>query len=91
MPRDVDSKLAEVVAYLKANGGAKALVSGFHDPSGDKAHNEELATNRAVAVRSQLEKLGIASDRVVLAQPAVTTGTGPNWEARRVEVSVQVP
>lgn len=91
LPGDVDNTLAEVVAYLKANGGAKASISGFHDPSGDKAHNEELALNRARAVRAQLEKLGIASDRVVMQKPEATTGTGPAQEARRVEVSVQAP
>ncbi len=91
LPRDVDQTLAEVVAYLKANGSAKALVSGFHDPSGNPAHNEELALNRARAVRAQLDKLGIPNDRVEMAKPAVTTGTGVAREARRVEVSVRLP
>ena len=91
LPGDVDQTLSEVVAYLKANGGAKASVSGFHDPSGDQAHNEELALNRARGVRAQLDKLGIPNDRVVMQKPAATTGTGPAQEARRVEVSVLVP
>lgn len=91
LPADVDKTLAEVVSYLKGNGGAKALVSGFHDPSGNQAQNEELALNRARAVRDQLDRLGIPNDRVEMAKPAVTTGTGTPREARRVEVSVQAP
>jgi outer membrane protein OmpA-like peptidoglycan-associated protein len=91
LPGDVDQTLTQVVTYLKANDGAKALLSGFHDPSGDKAHNASLALNRARAVRAQLAKMGIADDRVVMAKPAETTGTGAPREARRVEVSVQVP
>ena len=91
LPADVDKTLAALVAYLKANGSAKASLSGFHDPSGDQAHNEELALNRARAVRAQLEKLGVANDRVVMQKPMATTGTGAPQEARRVEVSVQAP
>lgn len=91
LPADVDKTLAEVATYLKAEGGAKAQISGFHDPSGDQAHNAELALNRARAVRAQLDKLGIANDRVTMQKPTATTGTGPASEARRVEVTVQVP
>jgi outer membrane protein OmpA-like peptidoglycan-associated protein len=89
LPVDTTSTLNEVVTYLKANPGTKALISGFHDPSGNKAHNEELALNRARAVRGELDKLGISNDRVVMAKPVETTGTGAPREARRVEVSVQ--
>ena len=52
LPADVDKTLAAVVAYLLANVSAKASISGFHDPSGNQAHNEELALNRARAVRA---------------------------------------
>ncbi len=91
LPGDVDKTLTDVVAYVKANGGSKASISGFHDPSGDRAHNEALAFNRARAVRDQLDKLGVAGDRVVMQKPAASTGTGPPREARRVEVSVLNP
>jgi K(+)-stimulated pyrophosphate-energized sodium pump len=91
LPGDVDNTLAAVVTYLKANGDSKASVSGFHDPSGDKAHNEDLALNRARAVRGALEKLGIPNDRVIMEKASETTGTGKPAEARRVEVSVVRP
>jgi K(+)-stimulated pyrophosphate-energized sodium pump len=89
VPADTTDILKAVVAYLKANPKAKALVSGFHDPTGSRARNEELALNRARAVRSALERAGIANDRVMMQKPTVTTGDGPPEEARRVEVSVR--
>jgi K(+)-stimulated pyrophosphate-energized sodium pump len=84
-----EGKLDKIVAYLKANAGATAVLSGFHDPSGNKASNEELALNRARGVRSALEKAGIPKERITMAKPAETTGGGAPEEARRVEVSVK--
>jgi outer membrane protein OmpA-like peptidoglycan-associated protein len=89
MPIGADQKLVDVVAFLQANANAKAVLSGFHDPSGNLAHNEELALNRARSVRSALEVAGIVKDRVVMQKPAVTAGGGAAEEARRVEVSVR--
>jgi K(+)-stimulated pyrophosphate-energized sodium pump len=91
VPADTDKTLADVVAYLKANSSAKASVSGFHDPSGSKQHNEDLAKNRALNVQAALDKLGIGSDRVILQKPVETTGSGKPSDARRVEVSVVQP
>ena len=89
MPIGADQKLNDVVAYLKANANAKAVLSGFHDPSGNVAANEELAHNRARAVRASLEAAGIVKDRVVMQKPEVTAAGGTRVEARRVEVSVR--
>jgi K(+)-stimulated pyrophosphate-energized sodium pump len=91
LPKDVDATLAEVQAYLKANADAKAKIAGFHDPSGNKAHNEDLAKNRAKAVKTEFTKLGVAEDRLVMEKPMETTGTGDAKEARRVEVTVFKP
>lgn len=88
LPMDTDKTLADVVTYIKANPGAKASVSGFHDPTGNQAHNEELALNRARAVRGALEGAGIGRDRIVMEKPQKTTGTGTAREARRVEVTI---
>lgn len=88
LPEKTNATLAQVVAYLKANADAKAAVSGFHDPSGSVARNEELALNRARAVRGALDQLGIPKERVVMQKPQQTSGTGKPAEARRVEVSV---
>lgn len=79
--------LSAVVAGVAA--GKKALVSGFHDASGDAAKNAELAKLRAFVVRDALVQLGVAQDRVELKKPEETTGTGSAAQARRVEVSLE--
>jgi K(+)-stimulated pyrophosphate-energized sodium pump len=78
--------LADIVTGVAA--GKKAVVSGFHDSTGDPAKNEELAKQRAFAVRDALKALGVAEDKVELKKPEVTTGSGDNAEARRVEVAL---
>lgn len=89
VPQDVDQTLAKVVDYLKTHAAAQAVLSGFHDPRGDRAHNEALALNRARAVRAVLAQAGIPAERVVMQKPQQTTGTGSNDEARRVEVTIK--
>jgi K(+)-stimulated pyrophosphate-energized sodium pump len=89
LPKETESTLKDVLEYLKANAGSKAVISGYHDPTGDKVQNEELAKNRAKAVREALGAAGIGDDRVVMQKPQETTGTGDNAEARRVEVAIQ--
>ena len=79
--------LAEIIKAVAE--GKKAVVSGFHDATGDLAKNEELAKLRAFAVRDALKALGVAEDKVELKKPEAMTGTGSNAQARRVEVSVQ--
>jgi outer membrane protein OmpA-like peptidoglycan-associated protein len=91
LPPNTVAALLPVVEYLKANNGAKAQVSGFHDPTGKKARNEELALNRARAARGALERAGISRERIVMQKPQATSGSGGAAEARRVEVAVQSP
>ncbi|MDO5690905.1 MAG: OmpA family protein [Pseudomonadota bacterium] len=79
--------LADVVKGVAA--GQKAIISGYHDVTGDPAKNEELAKQRAFAVRDALNALGIGEDKLELKKPEVTTGDGSNAEARRVEVSLE--
>jgi hypothetical protein len=88
VPGDAAAQLAPIVAYLKANNNAKAIISGYHDPSGNRAANEELAKNRAKAAREVLKAAGVAEERIVLEKPIETTGSGSNEQARRVDVSV---
>ncbi len=78
--------LADVVKGVAE--GKKAVVSGFHDATGDAALNEELAKQRAFAVRDALKALGVAEDKIELKKPEVTTASGSNAEARRVEVAL---
>jgi outer membrane protein OmpA-like peptidoglycan-associated protein len=80
-----DTALAEVIAGVKQ--GKKAIVSGYVDSSGNAAQNEELAKQRAFAVRDQLKALGVAEDSIELKKPE-NTDAGTGAQARRVEVSL---
>ncbi|MDB5892599.1 MAG: hppA, partial [Rhodoferax sp.] len=57
--------------------------------SGDAAKNEELAKQRALAVRDALKVAGVGEDRIELAKPAQAEVGGPAAEARRVEVKIR--
>lgn len=80
-----DKALAEVVSGVQ--GGKTAVVSGFVDSSGNAAQNEELAKQRAVAVRDQLKALGVPEDKIELKKPG-NIDAGADAQSRRVEVSL---
>jgi outer membrane protein OmpA-like peptidoglycan-associated protein len=86
---DGGDSITAMAAYLKANETAKASISGYHDASGGRQHNAELAKARAIVVRDALVARGIAADRLVLEKPVETTGSGDPRDARRVEVTLQ--
>ncbi len=75
----------------KAAPEKKIVISGYHDAQGSQAQNEELAKQRAFAVRDQLRLVGVGEQRIVLMKPVATQGGAgqDNPEARRVEVSLQ--
>ena len=81
-----DEVLADVVKGVAE--GKKAVISGFHDATGDAALNAELAKQRAFAVRDALKALGVAEDKIELKKPEETTAAGTNAEARRVDVAL---
>ncbi len=78
--------LAAVVKGVQE--GHQALVSGFHDATGDASRNAELAKKRAETVRDVLAGLGVPADKIELRKPEVTAGSGNDAEARRVEVKL---
>ena len=78
--------LAVVIKGVEA--GRKAVVSGFHDTTGDAALNEQLAKKRAEMVRDVLMGLGVPAGKIDLERPAVTAGSGNDAQARRVEVKL---
>ena len=78
--------LAESIEAAK--GGARLVLSGFHDATGDAAFNAELAKQRALTVRDALVGAGVAEASLELKKPEVTTGSGADAEARRVEVVI---
>jgi outer membrane protein OmpA-like peptidoglycan-associated protein len=81
--------LGPIIDYVRKNDGTKAVLSGFHDPRGNKAANEELAKNRAKAVRDILRSAQLSDAQIDMRKPQETTGSGDLKEARRVEVSVE--
>jgi outer membrane protein OmpA-like peptidoglycan-associated protein len=89
LPAGSETALSSVIGYLKSSPGSTAVISGFHDPTGDAAANEELAKNRAMAVRDALIAAGIEDTRINMEKPVATTGAGTLEDARRVEVSVR--
>lgn len=84
-------ELSTVINALKARPDAKAVISGYHSASGTLAQNQELAKQRAFAVRSALAAAGIAESRVVLEKPQQTEANikGEDARSRRVEVTVK--
>ena len=84
MAAGANEALADVVKGVTA--GKKAIVSGFHDATGDAVLNAELSKKRAFAVRDELLALGVSEDNIDLRKPEDTQASGSNAEARRVEV-----
>ena len=70
--------------------GQTAVISGFHDATGDLAINQELAKQRADAVADALKSLGVNDDKIELRKPEDTEADGTSLaEARRVEVRLE--
>ncbi|MDO5639939.1 MAG: OmpA family protein [Neisseria sp.] len=82
-----DEALQDVLAGVKE--GKKAVVSGFHDTTGNQAQNEELSKQRAFAVRDALLGFGVPEAQIELRKPENAEGSGDNAEARRVEVVLE--
>jgi outer membrane protein OmpA-like peptidoglycan-associated protein len=85
------SKTVASVADLIKKDNLKVTITGYTDKSGDTAKNEELAKNRASAVRDALKAAGVAESSVDMKPPMfVEAGAGnSDAEARRVEITKQ--
>ena len=88
-PADSAVTLAPIVEWLKVNPNAKAIISGFYDPRGSIARNEQLAKARAKSTSEALVAAGIDASRIEIRQPADVDGGADLDEVRRVEVSVK--
>ena len=82
-----EAALQDVLAGVKE--GKKAVVSGFHDATGNQALNEQLSKERAFAVKNALMGFGVPEDQIELRKPENSEGSGDNAEARRVEVVLE--
>ena len=89
---DAATGVSALAEKMKTAGPAtKVTISGFHSAAGSLEQNQQLAKERAVAVRDALKTAGIAEDRVVLEKPQQTEANvaGEDPKARRVEVAVK--
>ena len=82
----------KVADVLQQNPERAVLVEGFTDSTGSASHNQELSERRATSVRSVLQAMGVASERIAVrgygeAYPVVANDTGLNRQLnRRVEI-----
>jgi outer membrane protein OmpA-like peptidoglycan-associated protein len=82
-------KLSE---FMKQYPLRTVLVEGFTDSTGSSAHNLDLSSRRAEAVRGALESMGVAHDRSTAhgygeAYPVAANDTAANRQLnRRVEI-----
>jgi hypothetical protein len=78
--------ISGAAAILAAEGGNVA-VTGHTDKTGDAAANEELAKQRALAVRDALMAAGVAESSIVMQPPMFVTGAVNDRAARRVDIT----
>lgn len=83
---DGNSAIVRAATEAKA-GNTKVDITGYTDKTGDAAANEELAKNRAKAVRDALMAAGVPEASIVMKPPMFVTGSGNDAEARRVEIT----
>ena len=84
-----DGAQALDVIVKGVQSGKTAVISGYHDATGDAAKNAELAKKRAMAVRDMLVAAGTPQDKIELQKPEQAQADGPAAEARRVEVTLR--
>jgi len=82
--------LTALIETLKAKQSVKVAISGYSSAAGDLSANQELAKNRAMAVRDALVAAGVPGVRVKLEKPlsAEANLSGEDPKARRVEVTL---
>ncbi len=83
--------LAQLIVTMTKNLRSVATISGYHSAAGTLAANQELAKQRAFAVRDALLAAGVAEARVKLEKPQQTEANiaGEDPVARRVEVTLK--
>src|SRR5690606_5943398 len=86
--------LEDLARIMKEEESIYVTLVGHADPSGDPSFNDALARKRAEAVARQLEKRGIAKDRIEVVSLGETEVT-PEGSAlpqfhRRVDIQIGV-
>ncbi len=89
LPADNATTLEPIVSWLKAHPESKVVVSGYHDPRGSLARNQQLVEGRAKSTYDALLAAGIDAAKIEMRKPQSVDGGADLNEARRVEVSVE--
>ncbi|MDP3608783.1 MAG: OmpA family protein [Methylophilus sp.] len=89
LPEQAASALEPTIEWLISHPESKAIISGYHDPRGNRESNQTLAKARAQASKDALVAAGIEESRIEMRKPVETEGTGNEEEARRVEVAIE--
>jgi len=74
-----------VVAQVAKDG--KYAVTGYTDKTGDPARNEELAKNRAKAVKDAMVAAGVPEANITMQPPEYLNGSYEDRAARRVDIN----
>jgi hypothetical protein len=74
-----------VVSQVTKDG--KYSLTGYTDKTGDPAQNEELAKNRAKAVKDAMVAAGVPEANITLQPPQFLTGSYEDRAARRVDIN----
>jgi len=91
IPESEAPKVDEFATFLKDSPAYKTELVGYADSIGTEEYNQKLSERRAAAVKAQLEKDGIAADRLTAtgkgeADPVATNKTKEGrWLNRRVD------
>lgn len=91
LPADSAPALAAAADAIKKDA-LKVAITGYTDRTGDLAANQELAKNRAKAVRDVLTAAGVPVANIEMRPPVyveIGAAGGDDPEARRVELTKQ--
>uniref|UniRef100_UPI0035CBF058 OmpA family protein n=1 Tax=uncultured Sphingomonas sp. TaxID=158754 RepID=UPI0035CBF058 len=92
-PGAVD-KLRGLANYLRAEPGLRVAIDGYTDARGSDAHNQVLSEQRAAAVRSAFDQMGVTRARFTVVGHGEASPVAPNTtpqgmrQNRRVEVTL---
>ena len=64
---DAHAELLEAARWAKCNPTGAVILEGHADPRGTQRHNLTLSGERAAAVRQKLIRMGVPSERIVIA------------------------
>jgi outer membrane protein OmpA-like peptidoglycan-associated protein len=77
------------VAQSARSADRPLAITGYTDRTGDESRNQELANDRAMAVRDALLSEGVAESQIVMDPLRPVTGSGSDDEARRVDIDMR--